>query len=94
MDSIDDLFPLSDLSEGEEAIIREIKEGMGKGHGKRKGLFRQEYKKRLCDLGLIPGTSVRMLSHNNHTYLIEVRGVRYGVGRGLVNKIMVSYEKD
>jgi len=91
MESIDDFFPLSELPEGEEAKIYHIDRGRGKGGGS--GFSRQEDMVRLYALGLIPGMRVKMLiSHNNCTYLIEVKGCRYGVGRGLVDKISVYKE--
>jgi len=66
------------LSEDEEGIIREIYAGRG-------------LTKRLVEMGLTPGTKVKVLLHNGPV-LVEVRGVKLALGWGIATKIYVSKE--
>jgi Fe2+ transport system protein FeoA len=47
--------------------------------------------KRLCDLGLTPGTVfTKVRGHNGGPVLIEVRDTKLALGHGLANKILVE----
>ena len=70
--------PLAFVPESEEVVVVEVLGG--------RGLTR-----RLHDLGLIPGTKVRVLkSCSPGPLLIDVRGSRIALGRGITMKIMVD----
>ena len=46
---------------------------------------------RLADLGISPGTEVRMVTNlKKGPVLVEVRGSRYTLGRGLAEKVRVE----
>jgi len=75
-------IPLAMLHENEEAEVVEIRGG--------RGLVR-----RLSELGLTPGTKIKvLLSNSPGPVLIDVRGSRIALGRGLLMKIMVNLEVD
>ncbi len=70
--------PLAFVPEGEEAVVVEVLGG--------KGLAR-----RLYELGLMPGTKVKVLtSCSPGPLLIDIRGSRIALGRGVTMKIMVN----
>lgn len=47
--------------------------------------------RRLADMGLIPGTQIRVInSQMSGPVLIELRGSRVGLGRGVAQKVMVA----
>ncbi len=72
------MTPLAFLPEGSSAIIVNVRGG--------RGLMR-----RLTDLGLTPGIRVRMLRSQGYgPVLIEVRGTRLALGRGVAMKILVK----
>ena len=73
-------MPLAMLHENEEAEVVKIRGG--------RGLVR-----RLSELGLTPGTKIKvLLSNSPGPVLIDVRGSRIALGRGLLMKIMVNLE--
>jgi len=75
-------IPLAMLHENEEAEVVGIRGG--------RGLVR-----RLSELGLTPGTKIKvLLSNSPGPVLIDVRGSRIALGRGLLMKIMVNLEVD
>jgi len=71
---------LINLRPGEEAEIISIFGG-------------QMATKRLADLGLTPGTQIKLLrkAHLWGPVEIEVRGSRLVLGRGLATKVLVKY---
>jgi len=73
-------IPLAMLSENEEATIVEIRGGRG-------------FVRRLSELGFTPGTRVKILvSHSPGPTLVEIKGSRIALGKGLVMKIIVKLE--
>ena len=72
--------PLAMLPENEEAKVVEVRGG--------RGLVR-----RLSELGFTPGTKVKVLFSNSPgPVLIDLRGSRIALGRGLLMKIIVDSE--
>jgi len=73
-------MPLAMLPENEEAKVVEVRGG--------RGLVR-----RLSELGFTPGTRVKVLFSNSPgPVLIDVRGSRIALGRGLLMRIIVNSE--
>ena len=73
-------MPLAMLPENKEAKVVEVRGG--------RGLVR-----RLSELGFIPGTRVKVLFSNSPgPVLIDVRGSRIALGRGLLMRIIVDSE--
>ena len=71
-------IPLAMLSENEEATIVELRGG--------RGLVR-----RLSEMGFTYGTKVKVLKSGfPGPVLVEVRGSRIALGRGVVTRIMVN----
>jgi Fe2+ transport system protein FeoA len=72
------MMPLAMVSPGEEVCLVSIRGG-------------QRMRKRLADLGLNLGMTVRVLQHNGHGPLIlAVKDSRLAVGRGMAHKILVQ----
>jgi len=69
--------PISFLKNGESGKVVKIS-------GKK------EVKNFLEGLGLIPGTPVRIVNHDNYGRILEVRGSRIAIDDGMAMKIMVS----
>jgi len=73
-------MPLAILPENEEAKVVEVRGG--------RGLVR-----RLSELGFTPGAKVKILFSNSPgPVLIDVRGSRIALGRGLLMRIIVDSE--
>ena len=73
-------MPLAMLPENEEARVVEVRGG--------RGLVR-----RLSELGFTPGARVKVLFSNSPgPVLIDVRGSRIALGRGLLMRIIVDPE--
>ena len=73
-------MPLAMLPENEEARVVEVRGG--------RGLVR-----RLSELGFTPGTIVKVLFSNSPgPVLVDVRGSRIALGRGLLMRIIVDPE--
>ena len=73
-------MPLAMLPENEEARVVEVRGG--------RGLAR-----RLSELGFTPGARVKVLFSNSPgPVLIDVRGSRIALGRGLLMRIIVDPE--
>ena len=73
-------MPLAMLPENEEARVVEVRGG--------RGLVR-----RLSELGFTPGARVKVLFSNSPgPVLINVRGSRIALGRGLLMRIIVDSE--
>ena len=74
-------MPLAMVSPGEEVTVADIRAG--------RGLTR-----RLADMGLTPGTTLRILnSQMPGPVLIDLRGSRLVLGHGVARKIMVEMRK-
>ncbi len=72
------MMPLAMVSPGEKVRLTAIHGG-------------QRLRKRLADLGLNLGMTVRVLHHNGHGPLIlAVKDSRLAVGRGMAHKIIVE----
>ena len=72
--------PLAFLSENKQATVVEV---VGGG-----GLVR-----RLYELGFTPGTKVRVISSSSPgPVLVDVKGARIALGRGVTMKIIVNPE--
>ena len=75
-------MPLAMVSPGEEVMVVNIRAG--------RGLTR-----RLTDMGLIPGTTIRVItSHMPGPILIDLRGSRLVLGHGIAQKIMVERKQN
>ncbi|HDN63224.1 MAG TPA: ferrous iron transport protein A [Candidatus Bathyarchaeota archaeon] len=73
-------IPLAFLPENKEARVIKVKGG--------RGLVR-----RLSELGFTPGARVKvLLSNSPGPVLVDVRGSRLGLGRGLLMRIIVDTE--
>ncbi len=72
--------PLAFLSENKQATVVEVVGG--------RGLVR-----RLYELGFTPGTKVRVISSSSPgPVLVDVKGARIALGRGITMKIIVNPE--
>ena len=72
------MMPLAMVCPGEDVQLIAIRGG-------------QRMRKRLADLGLNVGMTVRVMQHNHHGPLIlAVKDSRLAVGRGMAHKIMVQ----
>lgn len=82
--------PLTSLNDGETGTVVSIKTVYGRGKGRGWG-----FKRRLMDMGLTPGTRVKVVkSAPFHGPLeILVRGSRLALGRGMAERIFVEIEK-
>ena len=69
--------PLSSFSEGKNVIVSTISGGKGA-------------RKKLYDLGIVPGVSVKIVQGTfNYPYILQVGGSRIMLGWGMVQKIFV-----
>ena len=72
------MIPLAMASEGEIVKIISVRGG-------------RSVMQRLADLGLIPGTSIKIIkSMGNGPLLLEVKGSRIALGRGISMKLFVE----
>ncbi|UCG54969.1 MAG: ferrous iron transport protein A [Dehalococcoidia bacterium] len=70
-------IPLSNVPSGSQVRIVNIDAGWG-------------LQRRLADMGLTPGLRVTVIgSHKPGSVVLDVRGSRLALGRGISNKIMV-----
>ncbi len=75
---VDAVHPLGTLKAGEGGVVVHIQGG-------------RRMTARLADLGLLPGTKVRVVSNAlAGPLLVEVRNCRYSLGRGISDKVMVQ----
>ena len=75
-------MPIAMVRPGEEVMVVDIRAG--------RGLTR-----RLTDMGLIPGTTIRVItSHMPGPILIDLRGSRLVLGHGIAQKIMVERKQN
>ncbi len=70
------MFPLAFARPGEEVVIDRIMGGCG-------------LQRRLSEMGLLPGERIRVISSDSGPVVVEVKGVRVGIGFGMAKKIMV-----
>ncbi len=74
------MIPLSMVSPDEQVQIVSIGAGCG-------------LQRRLADMGLTPGLKIRVVgSQSRGAVVLDVRGSRLALGRGLAHKIMVKTE--
>ncbi len=72
------MIPLAIAPEGEILKIISVRGGRG-------------VMQRLADLGLIPGTTIKIIkSMSNGPLLLEVKGSRIALGRGISMKLFVE----
>lgn len=70
------LVPLSELAEGETAVVREVQGGRG-------------FTQRLAEMGISSGNELRVI-RGRGPVIVEVRGHRLVIGHGMVGRIMVE----
>ncbi len=71
-------MPLTMVHEGSEVVLREILGGMG-------------IRRRLTDMGLRPGSRIRIISNSDGgPFVIGIGETKIMVGRGMAQKIMVE----
>ncbi len=71
-------MPLIQLRTGQNAILKDITWGM-------------KIKRKLYDMGMTPGTQVSMISSSGRgPVILDVRGSRLALGRGIIEKIDVE----
>ena len=52
------------------------------------------WQRRLCELGMVPGCTIRVVRKKGHgETILHLRGARYAVGAGIVRGIFVSEKK-
>ena len=74
------MMPLSMVSANETVKVVTVRAGWG-------------LQRRLADMGLTPGLKVRVVrSHRFGALVLDVRGSRLALGRGLARRIMVKTE--
>ena len=72
------MIPLSMVSSGELVEVVTVKAGWG-------------LQRRLGELGLTTGAQVRVITgHRRGSVLIDIRGSRLALGRGVAHRIMVK----
>lgn len=72
------LMPLAMAGSDEIVSVVEIRAGFG-------------LKRRLADMGLSPGVSLRVIQSQGHgPVIIDLRGSRLALGRGMVQRILVE----
>ncbi|NIP67382.1 ferrous iron transport protein A [Candidatus Bathyarchaeota archaeon] len=89
-------LPLADLREGESGIITSIRTGHGRAGGGGRGARRGwGFRKRLEDMGLTPGTEVRVMRSAPFRGPLEirVRGSRLALGKGMAERIFVEVDR-
>ncbi len=97
-------LPLTSLRNGESGVITSTdfssEHGGMCGHRGRRGHWRKRFRvarfgKRLCDLGLTPGTKVTVVKSApfNGPLEVSVRGSRLAIGRGMASRILVDVER-
>jgi len=71
-------MPLAMVSPGEMVTMVDVRAGWG-------------LRRRLADMGLVPGTTLRVINgHMPGPIIIDLRGSRLALGRGMAQKIMVK----
>jgi len=71
-------MPLNALQNGQKAVLKDI-------------AWNTALKRKLYDMGLTPGTTVSMISRcGNGPVILDVRGSRLALGKGVIAKIEVD----
>ncbi len=71
-------MPLLKMQTGQKAILRDITWGI-------------KLRRKLYDMGMTPGTPISMISASGRgPVILDVRGSRLALGRGIVEKIDVE----
>ena len=71
-------MPLYMIDSGKEVILKGITRG-------------SRLKRKLQDMGLTPGVKFSVVSnHRNGPMIVDIRGTRLALGRGVVSKILVD----
>jgi Fe2+ transport system protein FeoA len=85
-------LPLTQLKNGESGVITSIDKTQRRGLGRH---LRWGFRKRLEDLGLTPGTEVKVVRSApfNGPVELQVRGSRLALGRGMAERVFVSVER-
>ena len=88
-------LPLTELRDGENGVITSIKVGQGEQWKHRRARRGWRFRRRLEDMGLIPGTRVRVIKSApfNGPLEVYVRGSRLAIGRGMAERIFVDVKK-
>ena len=75
-------LPLTLTAPGEVVTVAEVRAGWGAG-------------RRLADMGLVPGIQIQVVNSQRHgPVIINLRGSRLALGRGIAQKILVQpYEQ-
>ena len=71
------LKKLTDIKKGHRVLVSEIAGGRG-------------LKSRLNAMGVIPGTSLTVISMNGGPAILDVMGTRLMLGRGMARKVLVQ----
>lgn len=72
------VIPLALVPSNATVVVVDVRGGMGIRH-------------RLAELGFVPGTLVKVVnSVGRGPIIVEVRGARFGICRGLAKKILVQ----
>jgi ferrous iron transport protein A len=81
MEQLGDQYCLTDMREGQIGVMRSVQGGSMAA-------------KRLADMGLTPGTEIKLLRKAlfKGPVQIEVCGARLVLGRGLASRIMVGFK--
>ena len=78
MSKVEDKMPLSAISIGTTVKMRSVEAG-------------SELRSRLASLGLVPGVDIIVLKNSRKgPFVIQVRGTRLVLGRGMAHKIHVN----
>lgn len=71
-------MPLNMVSKGSEVVLKNI-------------FWGEKLKRKLQDMGLTPGVRLKVVSDSGKgPVVIDVRGTRLALGRGILNKIYVD----
>ncbi len=74
-------IPLTMVTPGRSAKVSAVRAGWG-------------LQRRLADMGLIPGVTIRIINNQAHfPVIIDLMGSRLGLGHGVAQKILVEVEK-
>ena len=71
-------MPLQLINPGKEVILSDI-------------MWGERLKRKLQDMGLTPGVKFKVICGNKRgPFIIDIRGTRLALGRGIVSKIQVE----
>lgn len=75
------MIPLSMAPMGLECVVDEIMAGRG-------------MERRLNDMGFVKNARIKIVDTHHHSLIVEVNDCKYGICRGMANKIMVRDTDD